>query len=146
MAKAYMRIRATLTFPDHQFKPEDILHFVETSTFTESWSGFGLDDSIDLTELQFHIMAEPRSGTVIPGTGGMRKLRFSPSSWSVGKRSALRVCYVFFEQFSIVLLLLVYAKSDQDNLSIADKKACKRLIEVSEKHLESGYVKFRPNP
>jgi hypothetical protein len=49
--------------------------FVEDEGFTDSWKRLGHDDD-DLIALQNQISAWPKSAPVIPGTGGVRKLRF----------------------------------------------------------------------
>lgn len=55
-------------------------------------------------------------------------MRCSPPGWKVGKRGALRVCFVFFEQFKKVLLTIVYHKSEKDDLSQAEKARIKAVI------------------
>lgn len=72
---------------------------------------------------------------MIPGTGGLRKIRFAPVRWAKGKRGALRVCYVHFPDFSIVLLVVAYAKNEKLNLTPSDKKAIRELIAREEKIL-----------
>lgn len=108
-------------------KPEDLLHFIETRGFTDTWAGLGLDDA-DLAALQFTIMHGGKNAPVIQGTDELRKLRFAPLRWNVGKSGALRVCFVHFERFGVVLLVLAYAKTAQDNIAAADKKALRALI------------------
>lgn len=88
----------------------------------------GLDDEQDLTALQLAIMAAPMQGDVIEGTDGLRKLRFSPPGWKQGKSGATRVLYVCFAEFHLVLLCLVYAKSEVDDISAATKKKLNGLV------------------
>jgi hypothetical protein len=45
------------------------------------------------------------------------------------------VCYVYFEDYSIVRLLILYAKNERDDLSAADKKALRCLIEEAKREL-----------
>jgi hypothetical protein len=78
---------------------EELLYFIETTEFTKSWEKLGLDDEDDLLALQLSIMAAPRRSPIIKGTGGLRKLRFAPAAWKVGARGAVRVCYVYFEEY-----------------------------------------------
>ena len=77
-------------------QPEDLLHFLELPQFTRRWAAIGLDDEKNLLDLQLTIMLAPKSGRVIRGTSGLRKLRFAPRDWSSGKSGALRVLYVYF--------------------------------------------------
>ena len=125
----------TLVYPKHLVKPEDLLNFVELDWFVDNWKDLGLDDEA-LAALQILIMCNPRAGDVIPGTGGLRKLRFSPPMWRRGKRGALRVCYVYFEKYGMVTLVDVYDKSEKDDLSSKGRKVIGRLIADMEKTLE----------
>jgi len=60
------------------------------------------------------IAARPLEGDVIPGTGGLRKVRWSASG--SGKRGGSRVVYYNILQEGQIWLLIVYAKSELDNL------------------------------
>ena len=117
------------------FDTEDLLHFIELPQFTRRWEQLGLDDEVDLTALQLAIMANPRNGDVIRGTGGLRKLRFAPQRWSIGKSGAARVIYAYFEEFGIVLLCLVYGKNEAGDLSEAVKKLLKKTMNEIEAEL-----------
>lgn len=80
----------------------------------------------DLRALEHQIMDNPQAGTVMRETGGLRKIRFArPGS---GKSGGYRICYVYFQHYGIVYLLLIFAKNEQPNLSAAEKSACKNLI------------------
>src|SRR5438132_13767829 len=104
------------------FPPEELLTFIELRPFTRRWQQLGLDDT-DLQALQLLIMIRPKAGDVIAGTGGVRKLRFAPPQWRLGKRGALRVCYAYVEQAGTIVLGLVYAKGENDDLSSKEKTA-----------------------
>jgi hypothetical protein len=68
-----------------------MVEFIELSTFTKSIKGILRDE--DVRTLQNEIMQEPSKGDLIPGGGGLRKLRFADSSRNKGKRGGLRVIY-----------------------------------------------------
>ncbi|MEN9904039.1 MAG: hypothetical protein RLZZ555_604 [Pseudomonadota bacterium] len=60
------------------------------------------------------IAAHPQAGDVIPGADGARKVR-----WAVhgkGKRGGARVIYFNLSEDELVLLVAVYAKSEQSNM------------------------------
>lgn len=80
-------------------------------------------------------MENPKVGDVVQGTGGLRKLRFAPVEQPRGKSGALRVCYVHFEEYGIVLLVSAYAKSRKDNLSDAECAAIRTSIERAKRSL-----------
>ena len=92
-----------------------------------------------MAALQIELMSDPRQGSVVKETGGMRKLRFSPSRWKKGKSGALRVGYVYFEKYGLVVLLLVYRKGEMGDISAADRKRFRALIGRIEKQLEKQY-------
>jgi hypothetical protein len=70
----------------------------------------------------------PEQGDVIPGAGGIRKTRLK--SASKGKSGGFRVCYLNVDDRLIIFLLFIYAKSDQENLSSAEKKELKQIAEA----------------
>lgn len=70
------------------FDPEDLLTFIELSVFTNVWQKLKLTDE-DLFLLQVAIMCDPTGSPVIPGTNGVRKLRFAPADSSAGKRDSM---------------------------------------------------------
>ncbi|MHC4401515.1 MAG: hypothetical protein ACYTG0_17725 [Planctomycetota bacterium] len=128
----------TLIYPNHVFQPEDLLNSIELDWFIGSWEDLKLTDD-DLSALQIAIMCNPKGADVMPGTGGLRKLRFSPERWKTGKRGALRVCYVYFEKYGIVLLSLAFRKAELGNLSPAGKKAARKAIRRIEGHLKERF-------
>lgn len=72
------------------------------------------------------IMSDPKSGDVMVGTPGLRKLRFAKRD--SGKSGGARVLYVHFEEFGIVLLCLAYGKNETDNISAEVKRQLSRII------------------
>lgn len=117
----------TLVYPRGLFNPEDWLSFVQLEPFQRGWKQLGLSDD-DLRQLEVFLMADPLLGRVIPGTGGVRKMRCVPGGWNAGKRGALRVCYAYLSEVSIVILVVAYGKNRKDNLSGKEKAAMRKLI------------------
>ena len=73
-------------------------------------------------------MAEhPLAGDLIPGTGGVRKLRFAASAR--GKRGGARVIYYYRDADMPLYALLVYPKNVKTDLTPADKKAVTALVD-----------------
>lgn len=120
--------RVTLRYPKHALSPEDLLHFIESTVFTKRWEQLGLDDEDDLTALQLSIMSDPAGSPIVKGTGGLRKLRFSPPEANTGKSGGYRVCYVYFEEHGIVYLVYVYNKHEKDDLDAEEKIAIRNYI------------------
>lgn len=119
---------ATLIYPQHDIRPEDFLHFVQLDEFADDWESLGLDIEKDLWALEIMIMANPERGAVIPGTGGLRKLRFGKSDRGIGKRKGVRVCYAYFKEHWTILLVVAYGKDEKDDLSEKDKKHIREYI------------------
>ncbi len=99
--------------------------FIMSAPFDEAWLRLGLSDK-DLLDLQERLSDDPQVGQVIPGTGGLRKLRISLSG--KGKRGGARVVYVDFVIVETIYLFYVYGKNEQENLTETDKKDYKVLI------------------
>ncbi|NQU23775.1 MAG: hypothetical protein HQ567_21045 [Candidatus Nealsonbacteria bacterium] len=125
----------TLLYQDHQLNPEDFLHFVETDEFGEDWRQLKLNDDEDTWALQILIMCDPTGPPVIQGTGGLRKVRFAPKRWNVGKSGAVRVCYAYYPEHWTVLLVMAYGKNEKDNLTSEEKKGIKKYLEQTESWL-----------
>ena len=72
------------------------------------------------------IVADPMAAPVVPGTGGIRKLRWSGSGR--GKRGGIRTIYFYHAGPEVIYLLAAYAKSAREDLSPDDRKAWARLV------------------
>lgn len=104
------------------------LTFIQTAAFANRWRQFRLTDE-DLQALEQQLLARPEAGDVMQGTGGLRKIRFAPPSLHRGKSGAFRVGYVHFHAAEAVVLMAIFAKSDQPNLNAAEKVRLKKVIE-----------------
>jgi hypothetical protein len=80
----------------------------------------GVSDK-DLETLLIAIAENPLAGSVIPGLGGIRKLRFGFGGR--GKRGGGRVIYFLQLEADVSILLFAYAKSGQEDLDTDEKKA-----------------------
>ena len=63
---------------------------------------------------------EPTCGDLIPGTGGLRKVRVGRSG--SGKRGGARVVYYFYDADNPILLLALYAKNKKGDLTASEKR------------------------
>jgi hypothetical protein len=73
------------------------------------------------------LAASPEVGDLIPGTGGLRKVRVPLAGR--GKRGGARVIYYVYDQTLPIYLLLAYAKNERDDLSAEQKSTLRRLVE-----------------
>lgn len=70
--------------------------FIELPIFKSRWEALGLNEE-DLLRLQVELLADPKAGDVMQGTGGVRKMRFAFEHR--GKSGGVRVIYVDFEVY-----------------------------------------------
>jgi len=103
------------------------LTIVQLSPFVSKWSKLRLTDE-DLQSLEAALIANPEAGPVIPGTGGLRKLRFAPLGWNTGKRGALRIIYAFISSGAAVFLFTAYGKNEQSDFSADEKKVFRQVL------------------
>ena len=95
----------------------------ETPTFSrQAHKLFTEDGKRELIDL---LAKNPMAGDPIPGTGGVRKLRFASSGQ--GKRGGTRVIYYYLDQTMPIYLLLTYLKTAKSDLSPVEKKAVSDL-------------------
>jgi hypothetical protein len=98
--------------------------FIEFGTFRSRVDEYMDDEEFRI--LQNFLLVEPLAGVVIPGTGGVRKLRWAGSGR--GKRGGLRVIYYLAAGRSAFLLLFIYAKGEQKDMRPDQKRALQVLL------------------
>jgi mRNA-degrading endonuclease RelE of RelBE toxin-antitoxin system len=101
--------------------------FIETSAFTKAVTDI-LDDQA-YAAFQKKLMADPNGGSVMPGCGGLRKVRVPDARRQKGKRGGARVIYLHIPEANWILLLDIYGKGEQEDLSASEKRVLKRLAE-----------------
>lgn len=101
----------------------------------EGISEAGLTDE-HLGTFEAEVVNDPAAGDVIAGTGGLRKLRLALPGR--GKSGGCRVCYAMFLESGVVVVPLVYPKSQKANLTPADKKRVKQLLAAYGELLRGG--------
>lgn len=82
------------------------------------------------------VASDPLCGVVIPGTGGVRKLRVAASGR--GKRGGARVIYVFGGDDVPLFLLAAFAKNEKSDLSKAERNDLARLTAELIRSYRSG--------
>jgi hypothetical protein len=99
--------------------------FIETPVFTADVKTLLPDDSY--ARLQRELIARPAAGDLIPGTGGLRKIRWRLPGQ--GKRGGARVIYYWRTSKSQIWLLAIYGKSAKSDLSATDKELMRKIVE-----------------
>ncbi|MCX7756117.1 MAG: type II toxin-antitoxin system RelE/ParE family toxin [Anaerolineales bacterium] len=101
------------------------MEIIETSVFTKRILEM-MDDG-EYRLLQQALAIRPDWGVVIPGSGGLRKLR-----WSVpgrGKRGGARIIYYWAVKENVILLLFVFRKNERDDLTPSQIQVLRRIVE-----------------
>ena len=86
--------------------------FIEASAFTKHIYDYLSED--EYLGLQNFLFQYPQAGKVVPGSGGVRKVR-----WAVagnGKSGGVRVIYFFKRQKDEIWLLTIYSKNEVENI------------------------------
>jgi len=110
---------------------------VETSVFRRKAEK--LLTSEEYEDLLLYLSRYYAAGDEIPGTGGLRKLRYAIGGR--GKSGGVRVIYYFFDEVNPVLALFLYAKNERENLTPAEKKLAASLAAAMKAEAKARRVK-----
>jgi len=72
------------------------------------------------------LAADPTCGMVIPGSGGVRKVRFGFGGR--GKSGGARIIYFFSGEDLPVFVLAAFAKNEKADLSVSERNALSRMV------------------
>jgi hypothetical protein len=89
-----------------------IMEFIEAPLFTRYVYDYLTDD--EYLGLQSYLLIYPESGKIVPGSGGIRKLRWAMTG--SGKRGGVRIIYFFKKQNDEIWLLTIYSKNEIENI------------------------------
>ena len=89
------------------------MEIAETSVFTKEITKLLTDD--EYMKLQHFLAEHPKSGDVIRGSGGLRKLRWNTNN--SGKSGGIRNIYYHYEEKSLILMIFVYEKNKIEDLT-----------------------------
>jgi len=99
--------------------------FIEAPIFTKYIYNY-LDDK-GYSALQQTLALRPDAGKLIPGSGGLRKLRWAGSGR--GKRGGLRIIYYWLRDDGQIWLLTIYAKNEAEDIPHSVLKMLRKEIE-----------------
>jgi hypothetical protein len=104
---------------------------VETKAFSAQAKGRLTEEEV--SALTTMLAREPNCGVVIPGTGGLRKVRVGVQGR--GKRGGARVIYYFHNEALPVFLLAVFAKNEKADLTATERASLAKVAEM----IRTGY-------
>jgi hypothetical protein len=95
-----------------------MLTVVETSAFSRRAEK--LLSTEEHEELLFFLALHPQSGDEIPGTGGVRKVRYAARG--KGKSGGVRVIYYFYDEVNPLYAIFLYGKNEQADMTPTQKR------------------------
>jgi len=101
------------------------VRFVETPVFTRSVTSV-LDDD-QYRSLQLALALRPEQGSLIRGSGGLRKLRWAMPGR--GKRGGARMIYYWDKPTETFYMLFVYLKTEQGDLTPEQIRILGKLVQ-----------------
>jgi hypothetical protein len=104
--------------PEYIRKSEKLLYAEERDNFVE------------------HIARNPRAGTLVTGTGGIRKIRWARKG--MGKSGGVRIIYFFYNENIPVFLLTIFGKNEKTNLTKAERNELAKLTTLMVKSYKRG--------
>jgi hypothetical protein len=117
--------------------PDLLLTVVETTVFTRRAEKLlSVEEYEDLISYLARYYAV---GDEIPGTGGVRKLRYAVQGR--GKSGGVRVVYYFFDEVNPILALYLYGKNEQGDLTPTEKKIAASLAAAMKAEAKARRVK-----
>lgn len=106
-------------------RPEAAMHFIETTAFTRRILELMSDD--EYRALQIFLSTRPDAGDIIPGSGGLRKVRWHTGT--TGKRGGIRLIYYWVVRDDTILLLFAFRKNERSDLTPEQIRILRRIVE-----------------
>ncbi|MBX3132778.1 MAG: type II toxin-antitoxin system RelE/ParE family toxin [Gemmatimonadaceae bacterium] len=104
------------------------MHIIETAAFSRRAHDLLSDEEFRL--LESALVRRPLAGVLIPGTHGLRKLRWALSGR--GKRGGARVIYYVRTDAGRLYLLYIYAKNEREDLTLAELRDIRAYLSAED--------------
>jgi hypothetical protein len=116
---------------NHQFFCREIKRLIKENKISED----------DYKIFQEELLKDPKAGSVIPGFGGLRKIRLGYHG--KGTRSGLRIDYLDIPEAECLHLLVIYPKSVKKDLTPDQKREIRELVNILKKEAISRVQKIK---
>ena len=113
-----------------------LFQFVEAPAFMRFRDEYLDDDGF--AELQGYLASNPEAGDLVPGAGGIRKVRWKDQRRRKGRRGGLRVIYYCFLSEQEIWLLTLYDKDEATDLTKDEKDQLKKALEAERAARKTG--------
>ena len=123
LALEFRCVRPYLNYPTGVYNTASMQTVAETPTFSRQAAKLFSED--EKRELIDFLAEHPLAGDEIPGTGGVRKLRFA--AFGRGKRGGARVIYYYLDEAMPVYALLAYAKTAKTDMTPDERRTVSKL-------------------
>ncbi len=97
---------------------------VETPIFSRRADALLTRD--ERAELIATLAGNPMAGDLIPGTGGVRKLRFGAGGR--GKRGGFRVIYYVLSEALPIVAIILYGKNERSDLTPEERRGAEAIV------------------
>jgi mRNA-degrading endonuclease RelE of RelBE toxin-antitoxin system len=101
------------------------MRIVETPIFTKKVKEILSEEDYRL--FQIKLIDDAEAGSIIQGSGGIRKIRWAGSGR--GKRGGSRILYYWYNKEGVILMLFIFKKNEKDDLTKAQLKNLKTIVE-----------------
>ena len=115
--------------------------FIESVEFTDCVVRLLPDDVY--ANLQQELMDNPDKGNVMPGCGGLRKVRTRNPKRGKGKRGGLRVIYLYVPEAKWFFMLDIYDKDEQEDLTADEKRTLSNLATELKRQAKSSVERHK---
>ena len=100
------------------------MEYIESPLFSKL-VGLYLNDD-EYSAFQWDLSLHPEKGDMIPGSGGLRKIRWAGKGR--GKRGGVRIIYYYRNKEGQIWLLTIYAKNEDENIPVSILKRIKEEL------------------
>ncbi len=102
------------------------MEYIESPLFSKLIGTYLKDE--EYAALQWDLALHPEKGDLIPGSGGLRKIRWFGKGR--GKRGGVRIIYYYKNRQGQIWLLTIYAKNEDENIPLSILKRIKEELEL----------------